>query len=56
VPAVLFDYFPTIEVIVQSNYKYLTFSIPELLPETFDWAKQVRSPRTTGDSKIPRAG
>jgi cytidine deaminase len=39
---VLFDYFPTIEVIVRSSDNYLTYSIAELLPETFDWAKQDR--------------
>ena len=53
---VLFDYFPTIEVIVQSSGKYLTYSIPELLPETFDWAKQVRRPKATGDSKVRGTG
>ena len=39
---VLFDYFPTIEVIVQSGANLLTYSIGELLPEAFDWAKQDR--------------
>ena len=39
---VLFDYFPTIEVIIRSSDNYLTYSIAELLPETFDWAKQDR--------------
>jgi cytidine deaminase len=38
----LFDYFPTIEVIVRSSDRFLTYSIVELLPETFDWANQER--------------
>jgi cytidine deaminase len=38
----LFDYFPTIEVIVGAGDRALTYSIGELLPETFDWAGQKR--------------
>jgi cytidine deaminase len=39
---VLFDYFPTIEVIVRSSTGLLTYAIADLLPETFDWANQER--------------
>jgi cytidine deaminase len=38
----LFDYFPTIEVIVRSNDNFLTYPIAELLPETFDRTNQDR--------------
>jgi cytidine deaminase len=38
----LYDYFPTIEVIVRSGDNFLTYSIAELLPETFDWLNQDR--------------
>jgi cytidine deaminase len=48
---VLFDYFPTIEVIVRSSDNYLTYSIAELLPETFDWAKQDRTALRPGVSR-----
>jgi cytidine deaminase len=40
----LFDYFPTVEVIVQSGDKILTYPIAELLPEVFDWSNQDRPP------------
>lgn len=38
----LFDYFPTIEVIVRSGNNILTYPIAELLPEAFEWARQHR--------------